>query len=303
MRFKLNIKILSVIISILFLVNISTAQENSTSISQSQKTTKKATPTKSKSSSKKSKTSNKKSTKNKSNKKTSKNKKTDKTSSSKKSAKEEKTTSENSAKNDSSEEKTDSKSIETDTENKSVTSEKQNLPLPIMKEGDSLPFMQKKTLETPTQATTSTSLLTKTFGALFIVLGILFFGVWGLKKAGVIKSSNETLENSPELAILSSVSPQNGQTISIVQFGKQTLLVGSTANSFTLLANAGEILTNNNERLEKIIEETNDNFDFENKPRSVSDLLAEEDESDVFKEELKKAQSRISNLRNYGGNH
>lgn len=309
MRFKLKIKMLFVLVSILFLVNISTAQEKSKSVSEKKQASQKSPSSneKSSSASKKSKSSNKKTDKKKSKKKASSNKKSEKKTSSGKSEKsekkDEKKSTQISGKTDSKDENKTSKTEESAIKNETAPSEKQNLPLPVMKEGDSLPFMQKKSPETPVQETSSSSILTKTLGALFVVLGVLFFGVWGLKKAGIIKPSNQLSENSPELSILSSVSPQNGQTISIVQFGRQTLLVGSTANSFTLLANAGEILTNDNAHLEKLIEKTNDNFDFENKPRSVSDLLAEEDESYIFKEELKKAQNRISNLRNYGGNH
>ena len=82
---------------------------------------------------------------------------------------------------------------------------------------------------------------------------------------------------------MSSVSVASGQTLSVVRFGERILLVGSTAQSFTLLADEfGEE--------ESLIE---------NKPKSVSDLLAEENAS--FGKELNRAQSRQSSWNENGG--
>jgi len=151
----------------------------------------------------------------------------------------------------------------------------------VMKENDGLPFMQKR--ETPAlKRTSSGSFLLKTLGATFLIIGLIFFGAWGLKKLGLgnFKSSGE--HDAPDLTILSSVSPGSGRTLSVVRFGERTLLVGSTAQSFTLLA-----------------DESVENHSLENNPRSVAEMLAEDNIS--FDEELEKAEQRFGWMKNHGG--
>jgi flagellar biogenesis protein FliO len=144
----------------------------------------------------------------------------------------------------------------------------------IMGENDRLPFMQnEQTAASPEP--TSGGLLFKTLGAMFLIIGLLFFGAWGVKKYGLFGVKTVVSEDAPNLKIMSSVSVASGQTLSVVRFGERVLLVGSTAQSFTLLADEFS-------EVENVIE---------TKPKSVSDLLAEENAS--FGKELNRAQNRL----------
>ena len=152
----------------------------------------------------------------------------------------------------------------------------------IMGENDRLPFMQNdQTAANPEP--TSGNMLFKTFGAMFLIVGLLFFGAWGVKKYGLFGVKTVVSEDAPDLKIMSSVSVASGQTVSAIRFGERVLLVGSTPQSFTLLADEyGE-----EERL------------IEQKPKSVSDFLAEENAS--FGKELDRAQSRQNVWNENGG--
>ncbi len=129
----------------------------------------------------------------------------------------------------------------------------------------------------------SGSLIFKTFGAMFLIIGLLFFGAWGVKKYGLFGVLKKSADDSVELRVSSSVSVGNGQTISVVRFGERILLVGSTPQSFTLLADeiGGEIASGNLQ------------------PKSVSDLLAEENAN--FGKELNFAQNRLDSRFEDGG--
>lgn len=105
----------------------------------------------------------------------------------------------------------------------------------IMGEDDRLPFMQNE----PSAAANepgSGGLLLKTLGAMLLIVGLIFGGAWGAKKLGLGNFSAKNAETDIDLSILTSVSLGNGRTISTVRFGERVLLVGSTAQSFTLLA-------------------------------------------------------------------
>ncbi len=151
----------------------------------------------------------------------------------------------------------------------------------VLKENEGLPFMQKKTTPALKQ-TSSGGYLLKTLGATFLILGLIFFGAWGLKKLGLGNFKTNDDDSAPDLTILSSVSPGSGRTLSVVRFGERTLLVGSTAQSFTLLA-----------------DESDENPPFEGNPRSVAEMLAEDNAS--FDDELKQAEQRFSWAQNQGG--
>lgn len=153
----------------------------------------------------------------------------------------------------------------------------------IMGEDDRLPFMQNERAA-ETAEPSSGGLLLKTLGSMCLIVGLLFFGAWGMKKYGLFGAKTAVTEDAPNLRIMSSVSVANGQTISVVRFGERVLLVGSTAQSFTLLAD----------------EYGEESPEPEKKPKSVSDLLAEENAS--FGKELNYAQSRLdSGYENSGG--
>ena len=144
----------------------------------------------------------------------------------------------------------------------------------VLGENERLPFMQNQqnpALEEPS----SGALLMKTLGAMLLIGGLIFFGAWGAKKLGFGNTNSSGLPCDLDLAILSSVSLGNGRTISTVRFGERILVVGSTPQSFTLLA---EDASN-----EKIPAQTS---------RSVAEMLAEENDS--FADEFERAQNKLN---------
>ena len=138
-------------------------------------------------------------------------------------------------------------------------------------ENERLPFMRTEDSAANSEPG-SGGLLIRTLGAMLLIVGLIFFGAWGLKKLGFGNLKSNSAENAPDLTILSSVSMGSGRTISTVRFGERILLVGSTAQSFTLLADDTE-----DEPVSKI------------QPRSVAEMLAEESEND-FASELAQAE-------------
>ena len=124
---------------------------------------------------------------------------------------------------------------------------------------DRLPFMQtEQTASAPAEPSTG-GLLIKSLGAMILIIGLIFFGAWGLKKFGFGKFKNIDSADAPSLSIVSTLSVGTNCSLSVVQFGQRTLLVGSTPKSFTLLAdemNEAEFSSMNS--------------------RSVAEMLAEE---------------------------
>lgn len=149
----------------------------------------------------------------------------------------------------------------------------------IMGEDDHLPFMQNEQSQTM-QEPSSGGLLLKTLGAMLLIVGLIFGGAWGAKKLGFGNFNPKNLADDVDLKILTSVSLGNGRTISTVRFGERVLLVGSTAQSFTLLA-----------------EEAKPEEAAPMGSRSVAEML--DDEITPFNTEFEKAQERL-NLENGG---
>lgn len=145
----------------------------------------------------------------------------------------------------------------------------------VLGENERIPFMQAEEA-TRQQDATSGSIIVRTLGALILIVGLVFFGAWGMKKLGFGVSSAKSLSDAPDLSVLSSVSLGSGRTISTVKFGEKVLLVGSTAQAFTLLAEDWK---------------ADDGEDFGANPRSVAELLA--DENFDFETEFSKAQNRL----------
>jgi flagellar biogenesis protein FliO len=144
----------------------------------------------------------------------------------------------------------------------------------VLGENERLPFMH--TEENPqSQEPSSGGLLLKTLGAMLLIVGLIFFGAWTAKKLGLggMKSNNSPDEF--DLTVLSSLSIGKDRTISIVRFGERVLVVGSTPQSFTLLAeeSSGEKVSIQNSR-------------------SVAEMLAEENDS--FADEFEQAQIKLS---------
>lgn len=134
----------------------------------------------------------------------------------------------------------------------------------VFGENDRLPFMQNQEAQQASNEPSSGSLMLKTLGALLFVVGLIFFGAWGAKKLG-FGTAKDNVSDDVQLSILSSVNLGNGRTISTVRFGDRVLVVGSTPQSFTLLAE----------------EAGGEKVSFENS-RSVAEMLAEEEEENLF---------------------
>lgn len=141
-------------------------------------------------------------------------------------------------------------------------------------EDEPIPFMRSEQMAASAEPS-STGLLLKTFASMIFIIGLIFVGAWGAKKLGYGNGKNPGTDDGTQLSVVTSVSLGNGRTVSAIKFGSRILLVGSTPQSFTLLAEEdGDLPVN------------------QVSPRSVAELLAE-NKSD-FTTELKTAESRLN---------
>ena len=145
---------------------------------------------------------------------------------------------------------------------------------------DRLPFMPHEEARGTADSVGTGGIILKTFGAMLIIVGLIFFAAWGLKKFGFgPKASADS--DAPELAIVSTVTVGSGRTISSIKFGSRVLLVGSTPQSFTLLADSSDGADD-------------DPFPAASaSPRSVAELLEAEDS---FEKEFAKADAGLISL-------
>lgn len=159
-------------------------------------------------------------------------------------------------------------------------------------ENETIPFMRQQEKEAQTSGVSTGGLMVKTIGAMLLIVGLIFFGAWGLKKVGFNPLKKEAAGDAPDLSVLSSVSLGTNRTLSVVKFGRRVLLVGSTAQSFTLLADKGEMTADEEE------------FSTSN-PRSVGEMLAEEaasnDTKAAFERDFIDAQKRMNFYDETGG--
>ena len=156
-----------------------------------------------------------------------------------------------------------------------------------MNDDDRLPFMQDDrnnvavaNSNNGAEAGSSWLLLLRTVGAMLLIVGLIFFGAWSIKKFGanfgLFQTNNVAKPDAPDLIVLNSVSVGTGRTLVVVRFGERNLLVGSTAQSFTLLADEEKSLPTA----------------VSPNSRSVAELLAEENNS--FADELDSADERLN---------
>ncbi len=149
---------------------------------------------------------------------------------------------------------------------------------------DRLPFMPHEEARESADSVGTGGIIIKTFGAMLIIVGLIFFAAWGLKKFGFGNKSAANAD-APELTIVSTVTVGSGRTISSIKFGSRVLLVGSTPQSFTLLADGPD-----------------DNYDGSFSaatpigPRSVAEMLEAEES---FDKELARADAGLISL--FGG--
>lgn len=152
---------------------------------------------------------------------------------------------------------------------------------PPMTEDDRLPFMSEAAAEeSPRETPSSTGLIIRAGGALILVIGLLFAGTWALRKLGF---GNQAISDRdhPTVSVLTTVSMGNGRSIAAVSFGDRVFLVGTTPQSFTLLAEQSpEISTD--------------------RRRSVADMLSDEEEVE-FEDFLRDAAENSGNSVRPGG--
>jgi flagellar biogenesis protein FliO len=161
---------------------------------------------------------------------------------------------------------------------------------PAMTEDEPLPFMRTEA-QPEMQEPGSGGLMIRALGSMILIVGLIFFAAWGVRKFGLLGVKPPNDETAPDLSVMTTVSLGGGRTISTVRFGERVLLVGSTAQSITLLAA-------DDERAAAA-------FRPEPGPRSVGELLAAETndpaESEDFGAQYERAQFRLSQAEADGG--
>jgi len=108
-------------------------------------------------------------------------------------------------------------------------------PVPDKNANDRLPFMAETERENQQAAPSATGLLFRTLGALLLIVGLIVAAAWGMKRFGGARFGAPK-EDAPDLAILNSIGLGERRSVAIVRFGRRTLLIGSTPQSVTLLA-------------------------------------------------------------------
>lgn len=145
---------------------------------------------------------------------------------------------------------------------------------------DNLPFMQTKETQTVSNTSSTFGLMLRTAGALLLIVGLIVFAGWGLRKFGGSRFGSANSKEESKLTVLSTVPLGNNRSLAVVRFGERTLLIGSTPQTFTLLAS-----------------ETDDYISDSHPVRSVSELLKTE-ELHSFDTELVSAKSRMNTSSN-----
>lgn len=152
---------------------------------------------------------------------------------------------------------------------------------PVADNNERLPFMVQNDHEQDASPSVA-GLLFKTVGALLLIVGLIVAVSWGMKRfAGARFGSPK--EDAPQLALLNSLSLGDRRSLAVIRFGSRTLLIGSTAQNVTLLA-----------------EEEIDDFTTTT-PRSVADFLKDDDQPVEFAEQLAHASEQLTERLNIGG--
>ncbi|MFN7945208.1 MAG: flagellar biosynthetic protein FliO [Blastocatellia bacterium] len=155
---------------------------------------------------------------------------------------------------------------------------------------DRLPFMaSQRTRErelTGTEQPSVAGLLLRTFGALLLIVGLIFAGAWWVRRYGGARFG-QGRKDAPALEVLSTVSLGERRSLSVVRFGQSTLLIGSTAQGLTLLATrpADEAQAEEAGHTPARV--------------SVADLLSREETRTEFEQELAQAELRNVNIQSH----
>jgi flagellar protein FliO/FliZ len=106
---------------------------------------------------------------------------------------------------------------------------------PVVQSDDRLPFMSESAREEQQAAPSTGGLMLRTLGALLLIVGLIVAAAWGMKRFGGARFG-KAVEDSPNLVVLNSVGLGDKRSIAVIRFGERTMLIGSTAQSITLLA-------------------------------------------------------------------
>jgi flagellar biosynthetic protein FliO len=157
----------------------------------------------------------------------------------------------------------------------------QQQPAASPENNDRLPFMAQTELDTKEAAPSVAGLLLRTVGALLLIVGLIVAVAWGMKRfAGARFGSPK--EDAPQLALLNSLSLGDRRSLAVIRFGSRTLLIGSTSQNLTLLAE---------DEIEDFSTAT---------PRSVADFLNDEDQPVEFAEQLALASDQLTERLDIG---
>lgn len=105
---------------------------------------------------------------------------------------------------------------------------------PPMTADDRLPFMASDDRSSSADQPSGFGMIARTLGALLLVIGLLVAGSWCLKriKGSPFRGSRE----DGHLEVLKTVTLGDRRSLTVARFGERILLIGSTPQSFALLA-------------------------------------------------------------------
>lgn len=115
-----------------------------------------------------------------------------------------------------------------------------SVPEPATKEtkeakAESLPFKLNDRAQLASETPSAGGMLLRTFGVLLLIVGFIAAAGWGLRYFGLINFGKQHSETAG-LKVLDTVPLGERRTLTLVKFGERTLLIGSTPQGLTLLA-------------------------------------------------------------------
>ena len=110
-----------------------------------------------------------------------------------------------------------------------------------MSDSDRLTFMNDTSGAATPEAPGTGGLLLRTLGALILIVGLIAGVGFALRRFGGARFGSAT-EDAPALAVLNSVALGDRRSIAVVRYGARTLLIGSTQQAITLLADSDQDL-------------------------------------------------------------
>lgn len=126
-------------------------------------------------------------------------------------------------------------SATSDKEIKPETKSSQAPPLASIPAQQPLPFKLNDRNQLATETPSAGGMLLRTFGMLALIVGFIAAAGWGLRYFGIINFGKQQSE-AAGLKVLDTVTLGERRTLTLVKFGERTLLIGSTPQGLTLLA-------------------------------------------------------------------